>query len=110
MNLTISSHHLEVTPALREYTQQKLQRLSHHFDHVVDAKVILRFESHKTKAEQHCAECTVHVKGHDFFAQAIQEDMYTSIDALADKLDKQIIKHKEKLTHHGHDSAKRTIS
>ncbi len=110
MNLIISGHHLEVTSALHDYVQQKLQRLKQHFDHVIDAKVTLRFEVHKTKAEQQCAECTVHVKGHDFFAQVLNENMYTAIDALADKLDKQIVKHKEKITSHSYNPVKRSFS
>jgi putative sigma-54 modulation protein len=91
MNLTISGHHLEVTPAIREYIVTKLDRIMRHFDNVIDVSVILSVE----KLLQKC-EVTVHVRGKDIHVAAQEEDMYAAIDALIDKLDRQMIKHKEK--------------
>ncbi|MDR3393581.1 MAG: ribosome-associated translation inhibitor RaiA [Parasulfuritortus sp.] len=91
MNLTITGHHLEVTPALRGYVEEKLKRVTRHFDHVIDVTVILTVEKLK-----HKAEVNVHVAGKDIFVEAIEDDMYAAVDALADKLDRQVVKHKEK--------------
>lgn len=91
MNLTISGHHLDVTPALREYVLNKLDRTIRHFDHVIGVSVVLSVEKLRQKAE-----ATVHVRGKDIFAESVDEDLYTAIDLLSDKLDRQVIKHKEK--------------
>jgi putative sigma-54 modulation protein len=91
MNLTISGHHLEVTPAIREYIMTKLERITRHFDNVIDVSIILSVE----KLLQKC-EVTVHVRGKDIHVEAQESDMYAAIDVLIDKLDRQVIKHKEK--------------
>jgi len=91
MNLTLSGHHLEVTPPLRDYITQKLERIKRHFDHVIDISVILSVEKLQKKVE-----ANIHIKGKDFFAESDDADMYAAIDSLADKLDRQIIRHKEK--------------
>ena len=70
MNLTISGHHLEVTPALRNYVTSKLDRITRHFDQVVDVKVILTVEKQKEKERRQRAECKIHVKGNDMFAES----------------------------------------
>ena len=93
MNLQVTGHHLEVTPAIREYVTSKLDRLKRHFDHVIDVAVILSVER-----EQRRAEATVRVRGRDIFAESQDPDMYAAIDALIDKLDRQVVKHKEKRT------------
>lgn len=95
MNLTISGHHLEVTPALKAYVQEKMKRLERHFDNLISASVILSVEKERQKAEAtvNCSRATLH-------AEAIQGDMYAAIDLLADKLDQQTRKHKEKLRDH----------
>ena len=69
MNLTISGHHLEVTPALRSYVTSKLDRITRHFDQVVDVKVLLSVEKQKEKEKRQRAECNIHVKGSDLFAE-----------------------------------------
>jgi putative sigma-54 modulation protein len=92
MNLHLTGHHLDVTPALREYLTSKLERIKRHFDHVTDVAVVLSMER-----EQRKAEATVHVRGKDLFAETQDPDMYAAIDGLIDKLDRQIVKHKEKL-------------
>jgi putative sigma-54 modulation protein len=91
MQINISGHHLEITPPLRDYVTNKMNRLERHFDHITTIQVTLTVE----KLRQ-IAEATVHVSGADIFAQAESPDMYSSIDSLIDKLDRQIIKHKEK--------------
>ncbi|PHV10660.1 ribosome hibernation-promoting factor, HPF/YfiA family [Chitinimonas sp. BJB300] len=91
MNLTISGHHLEVTPAMREYVEAKLERVTRHFDHVIDMNVIVSVEKLQQKIE-----VTVHVRGKDIHVEAAQADMYAAIDLVADKLDRQVLKHKEK--------------
>lgn len=91
MNLQVTGHHLEVTPSLREYLTTKLDRLTRHFDQVIDVSAIL-----STEREQRKIEARIHLSGKDLFAESQDTDMYAAIDALIDKLDRQIVKHKEK--------------
>ncbi len=105
MNLNITGHHVEVTPALRDYVTSKLEKVIAHFDHVTRVAVILSVEKLKQKAE-----VTVHVSGKDIFVESDDADMYAAIDSLTDKLDRQLQKHKEKITDHSRDGLKRQIS
>jgi putative sigma-54 modulation protein len=98
MNLNITGHHIEVTPAIREYVKGKLDRVLRHFDQVTSSHVILSVDKLQQKAE-----VTLHVKGKDIFADAIDADLYAAIDLVADKLDRQVVKHKEKVSDHTHD-------
>jgi putative sigma-54 modulation protein len=107
MNLTISGHHLEVTPALREYVITKLEKVTRHFDQVVDINVLLTVEKLKEKELRQRAEVTVHVKGRDIFVEQSHEDLYAAIDQLMDKLDRQVCRHKDRLQDHHHTAAKR---
>jgi putative sigma-54 modulation protein len=107
MNLTISGHHLDVTPALREYVLTKLDRVTRHFDQVVDINVLLTVEKLKEKDRRQKAEVTLHAKGKDIFVEQSHEDLYAAIDQLMDKLDRQVCKHKDKLQNHHHPAAKR---
>ena len=91
MNLNVSGHQLEVTPAIRDYVSGKLARIERHFDHVVDAHVIL-----STSRIGQKAEVTLHVRGKDFFCECEESDLYAAIDLLVDKLDRQVLRHKEK--------------
>ena len=91
MNLQLTGLHLEVTPALRDYVTSKLTRISKHFDHVIDVKVTLSVEKLAQKVE-----ATLHVPGNDLHAACTDENMYSAIDMLTDKLDRQVLKHKEK--------------
>jgi putative sigma-54 modulation protein len=109
MNLTISGHHLEVTPALRGYVTTKLERISRHFDQVVDIKVLLTVDNLKEKDQRQKAECNIHVKGKDLFAESAHADLYAAVDDLADKLDRQVLRYKDKAQDHHHDSAKRLM-
>ncbi len=95
MQLNVSGHHVEVTDPLREYVESKFERLQRHFDQITNTDVTLIVEKLVQKAE-----ATVHVSGADIFANAESEDMYAAIDLLADKLDRQLIKHKEKSRGH----------
>jgi putative sigma-54 modulation protein len=95
MQLDVSGHHVDVSPALRSYVRTKFERLERHFDIATHAHVILTVEKLDRKAE-----ATVHVSGGNLFADAVDADMYAAIDALADKLDRQLKRHKEKLTDH----------
>lgn len=100
MNLQITGHHLEVTPALREYVTTKLDKVTRHFDHVIDVNVILAVEKLKQTAE-----VTVHVRGKDIHVESEDSDLYAAIDILVDKLDRQILKYKQKVQdHHRADS------
>jgi putative sigma-54 modulation protein len=109
MNLTISGHHLEVTPALRSYVTTKLDRITRHFDQVVDVKVLLTVEKQKEKERRQRAECNIHVKGSDMFAESSHEDLYAAVDELVDKLDRQVVRHKDRLQNHHHDMNKRLM-
>jgi putative sigma-54 modulation protein len=91
MNLHLTGHQLPITPAIREYVSGKLQKITHHFDHVIDVNVIMSVEKLQQKIE-----ATVHVRGRDIFCEASADDMYAAIDGLVDKLDRTILKHKEK--------------
>ena len=95
MQMNVSGHHVEVTEPLREYVTSKFERLQRHFDQITNTEVTLIVEKLIQKAE-----ATVHISGADIFAAAESEDMYAAIDALADKLDRQLIKHKEKSRGH----------
>ena len=95
MQLNVTGHHVDVTPSMHDYVSQKLERLERHFDHVTNVHVILSVEKLRQKAE-----ATLHNSGGNLFADAQDEDMYAAIDAMVDKLDRQIKKHKEKMTDH----------
>ena len=95
MNLHLSGHHVDVSPAMREYVTTKLSRITRHFDHVIDVNVILSVDKLKQKIE-----ANVHLRGKDIFVESHDGDMYAAIDSLVDKLDRQIIKHKEKHYEH----------
>ena len=99
MQLNVTGRRLVVTEALESYARTKLARLERHFDHVTNVHVVLSMER-----ERHRAEATVHVTGRELFADAIEGEMYAAIDALADKLDRQIKRYKEKTTDHHRES------
>jgi putative sigma-54 modulation protein len=97
MQINLTGHHIEITDSLRNYVNEKMEKLERHFDKVSNTHVILSLEN-----VRHKAEATVHMSGHDIFADAIEDDMYAAIDSLVDKLDRQVKKHKEKLKNHHH--------
>jgi len=93
MQINLTGRHVEVTTALRDYVNNKFAKLERHFDHINNVHVILDVEKLVQKAE-----ATLHLNGKEIFAVSEHQDMYASIDGLIDKLDRQVIKHKEKLT------------
>ena len=95
MQIELSGQHVEITDALRDYVNEKFERLQRHFDHMTNVHTVLSVE--KTRQ---MAEATIHMSGNNIFANAENENMYAAIDALVDKLDSQIRKHKEKITDH----------
>lgn len=104
MNFKVSGHHVSVTPAIRDYVLSKLSRINRHFDHVIDVSVILSVEKLAQKAE-----VNVHVRGRDIYVETVDENMYAAIDTLADKLDRQILKYKDKAQAHQHEPPKRSL-
>jgi putative sigma-54 modulation protein len=102
MHFDLRGHHLEITTALRQYVSNKLERIERHFENVTDVQVILTVEKIRHKAES-----IIHVSGATIFAESVEDNMYSAIDSLADKLDRQVRKHKEKITdHHANQSQK----
>ena len=99
MNLNLTGHHLEITPAIRAYVVTKLERVTRHFDHVIDVNVVLSVDKLRQKIE-----ATVHLRGKDIHVESVDPDMYAAIDALADKLDRQVLKHKELVKNHRCDT------
>jgi putative sigma-54 modulation protein len=95
MQVNLTGHHVDITDALRAYVDEKIARLERHFEHVTNVHVILSVEKKTQKAE-----ATVHIAGADVFADAVHEDMYAAIDSLVDKLDRQVLRHKEKIKSH----------
>ena len=104
MQLTVTGHHVDVSPALRSYVAKKMARVERHFDHVTDMHCILTVEklSHK-------AEATIHLRGATIHADSVEGDMYAAIDRLVDKLDRQVRRHKEKLKNHHARHAEKSV-
>ena len=95
MQINLTARHLDITDALRSYVQNKIERLERYFDHMTNVHVILSVEKLRQKAE-----ASFHISGHDVYADSEHEDMYAAIDGLVDKLDRQVLKHKEKMKNH----------
>ncbi len=95
MQVSLSGHHVEITDSLRNYVNDKIERLDRHFDQALDIHIVLTVEKLR-----HKAEATMHVSGANLHADAEQEDMYAAIDGMVDKLDRQGKKHKEKVKSH----------
>ncbi|MBR9827218.1 MAG: ribosome hibernation promoting factor [Oceanospirillales bacterium] len=95
MQINITGHHVELTDALNEYVRTKFDRLERHFDNITNAQVTLSVEKQRQKAE-----ADIHLAGGEVFASNEHDDMYAAIDGMVDKLDRQIIKHKEKMKSH----------
>ncbi len=103
MQIIIKGHQIDITSALRAHTEAKMERLTRHFDHLHELSIVLGIEK-----LLHKAEATIHVSGKDLHADAVAPDMYSAIDALADKLTVQVRKHKEKLTNHHNEEVRAT--
>ena len=102
MQMSVTGHHVELTPALRSYVDKKLTRTVRHYGEVIDAHFVLRVDK-----LQHIAEATLHVRGETIHALATEADMYAAIDGLADKLERRVRKHKEKITDHHAEQAQK---
>lgn len=105
MQINITGHHIEVTPALKAYVTDKLQRIYRHFDHVISTDVILRVENHHKQAE-----AKVVAAGKSLFAQESGDDMYAAIDGLIDKIDKQVRRYKDRVRDHQATAVKKAVS
>ena len=106
MQINITGHHVEVTVALRDYVNSKMDRVIRHCDNVTDVHCILSVQKLQQKAE-----ATLHVSGAKIHAESIAEDMYAAIDGLTDRLDRQVKKHQEKLTdHHAREAHKQRLA
>ncbi len=108
MNIKILGHHVEITPAMRSHLEDKLKKISGHFDQVQNMTVTLSINNEKEKDLRNHAEITLHLKGKDLFAKAHNGDMYHAMDLVIDKLDRQVLKHKEKVQDHHHQTLKNT--
>ena len=97
MQLSITGHHLDITQPLKDYVTEKLQKLERHYDHITNAHVVLSVEKLRQRAE-----ATIHISGAEIFAESDCDDLYAAIDKLTDRLDRQILKHKEKLVDRHH--------
>lgn len=95
MQVSLTGHHVDVTDSMRDYVNEKIQRLERHFDQALDIHVVFTVEK-----QRHKAEATMHVSGGNLFADDESDDMYAAIDGMIDKLDRQGLKHKEKLKRH----------
>lgn len=95
MQINISGHHIDLTPAIKNYVTSKFDKLERHHDQITSTNVILSVDKLIQKAE-----ASIHAGGKDFFANCESEDLYAAIDLLTDKLDRQLIKHKEKMRNH----------
>jgi len=98
MNLQLTGRHLEITPAIRGYVNEKFGKITRHFDHVIDMNIILSVDKLQQKAE-----ATIHISGKNLFVECEDENLYAAIDMLVDKLERQVRRHKEKQTARRHD-------
>lgn len=102
MNISISGHHISVSDAMKSAVMDKLEKVERHFDQIQSIKVILSLDNHRTEASHsgknnHKAEAILRVSGQEMFVQAYDDDMYLAINAMADKLDRQVRKYKTKI-------------
>lgn len=102
MNLNITGHNIEITPALRSYAESKMERVLRRVDQVIDASIVLRMEK-----VRHLAEAVVRVPSKDICVSGDEEDMYAAIDAMVDKLDRQVLRHKDRTAAHQHETLRR---
>lgn len=106
MQINVTGHHVDVTPPLRKYVTDKMQKVGRHFDNLISINVVLTVERRK-----HQAEATVHAPRRSMFANHAADDMYAAIDGLIDKIDRRVRRYKEKLTdHQGATHAERVAS
>ena len=105
MNLQITGRHMDITPAIHDYVTEKVEKIKRHFDHLIDVNIILSVEKLVQKAE-----ATMHVSGKTLFVECENENLYAAIDMLVDKLDRQVTRHKEKLSGRRHDGSGKQVA
>ena len=110
MNLMITGHHVDVTQPLRDYVENKLDRVVRHFDQIIDIAVILGIEKPAEKDKRQRAEVNLRLKGNVIHVEHFAEDLYAAIDGVVDKLDRQVLKHKGKIQEHQHEAIKHVSS
>jgi putative sigma-54 modulation protein len=110
MKVIIHSHHVEVSPSIKEHLEEKLTVIKKHFDQIIQINAVLGVEKAHEKELRQSAELNLHIKGKDLFAISHHENLYQAIDLAVAKLDKQIIKVKEKVKNHHHPIAMKHIS
>ncbi len=98
MNLNLTGRHLEITPAIRQHVTEKVAKIKNHFDNVIDVDIVLSVDKLKQKAE-----ANVHISGKTVFVECEDSNLYVAIDSMVEKLDRQILKHKEKYAARRHD-------
>lgn len=91
MRVSIAARHLDLTDALRSHVESRLDKVRHHFDRVIDVDVVLSVEKHR-----HIADVTVHANGIRMHGKETSGDMYTSVDTAIGKIDRQILKFKDR--------------
>ena len=106
MNLLLTGQHVEISPALRAYVEEKLDRVVRHFDQIIDVAVVLGVEKPSEKDKRQRAEVNLRVKGNVFHLDHYAENLYAAIDGLVDRLDRQVLKHKGKIQDHQHEPLK----
>lgn len=106
MKLLLSGHHLELTPAMRSYVEEKLERIRRHFEQVLEIEVILALEESAEKEKRQIADINLRVKNETMRAHAEAEDVYAAIDLAVEKLDRQLARFKGKLQDHQHIPSK----
>ena len=110
MNLTISGHHLEITPAIRSHVENKLNRMKRNFDNVIDISVLLAVDNSSDKDKRQRAEIKLNMSGKTIHVESTAQDLYAAIDLLMDKLDRQVVKHKTKSKEHSRESVKNMVN
>lgn len=110
MNLLITGHHVDVSPALRGYVEEKLERITRHFDQIIDVAVVLGVEKPSEKDKRQRAEVNLRIKGSVLHSEDYAEDLYAAIDGMMDKLDRQVLKCKGKMQAHQNEALKHVSS
>ncbi|MDE2272383.1 MAG: ribosome-associated translation inhibitor RaiA [Xanthomonadaceae bacterium] len=100
MQIQVSGHQIEITTALRDYVEARRERLTRRFDSLTSLNVVLEVEKNRLANR---AEGTLAAAGTVLHADAVEQDMYAAIDALFDKLDAQVRKHRDKQRSHGRE-------
>ena len=104
MQISLTGHHVDITEAMRNHVESKFERVGRHFDQVIDIHVILSVEKLRQKAE-----ATIHINGAKVFAETVHEDMYAAIDGMIDKLDRQVLKYKEKKSNYRNGNGRKGL-